>query len=308
MVFYFPLQKILMNQLFKKKCLIFGATGQIGFELCKFFINNNDVLIRQSNTDITNHSLITKEIENFKPDVLINATGYTNVDLAETEKDLCYEINYKSVKNIIQNISSSNCLFIHFSTDFVFDGKSNDPYTEKSEPNPLNFYGYSKLLADEEIINSLNNYFIFRVSWIYSNRRNNFYLKIINKLRTNKTINVVNDQFGKPTSAFFIAKVVYLLINKYLFDEKFKKYTSFGLYNLTPDNSVSWYNFSKEIKKKLITNNEHLINSKIIPVSSKYFITKAKRPSNSSLNNKKIKSVMNFKFPTWEELLYDLNI
>ncbi len=284
----------------KTKVLLFGSNGQLGLKIKEVISSNFKCeSFDREECDITNTQVVRKIISHNPNSILINCAAYTKVDQAEDDKNSCLSANYHAVKNMVNLCNEFNLLFIHFSTDYVFKGDNQKAYKETDEHLPINFYGESKKLADEYILSHANDFYLFRVSWVYDKKGRNFLNTIKNLLTEKIEIKVVNDQYGVPTSTSFIAEIVeYFLIN--LNQEKI----DYGLYNCVPNGFCNWYEFATLIKKLLQDKNKlKLANEKIIPVDSSTFKTRAKRPMNSLLDNNKIKESIEIKVNDWTHYL-----
>jgi len=269
------------------KILIFGSNGQVGVALSDLFFKENLILPTREDINLFKYRLLDSYIKKINPDLIINAAAYTNVDLAESERELAFILNRDVPKKIAIISKELNIPFIHFSTDYVFDGKKDIAYTELDKENPLSVYGISKFEGDQEIQLIGGNFFIFRISWVYSNVRKNFYLTIINMYKKNKKLKVINDQFGVPTSNYFIAENIHKIIPLL---SKSKP----GVYNLVPDGYCSWFDFAYEIIKKKYN------SSNISAISSKDYQFSAPRPANSILDNSKFKKTFMLEFNEWK--------
>ena len=260
--------------------LVTGSSGQIGSELKKISkkINAKWIFSSRNQIDYLNFNDITKKLNIISPNYIINCAAYTNVDNAEIDKDNAQKINYLAVKEISKWSSSNNCRLIHISTDYIFDGKNKSPIEENYPASPINFYGLTKLDAENTILKlNKQNSIILRTSWVYSSFGKNFVKAIINRMSSNNTLNVVNDQIGSPTYAEDIANAIITIINR--------KNWNFGIYNFTGNDELSWYEFAKYIKK--ISGHK----SKIFPISSDMTNNLASRPRYSRLDNRKIKRI-----------------
>lgn len=275
-----------------------GSSGQLGIDLLKTLNKIGSVTsLNKSNGDLLKLDELFKTFENIKPNVIVNAAAYTLVDKAEEENDLALKINYESIKEISTYCYKNNITLVHFSTDYVFDGKSEKPIKESHPTNPINFYGYTKELADNAIVNSRCNHFIFRISWVYSKHGKNFPNTIIELCSTKKIVSIVDDQFGSPTSTDFIAKVVADCLYK-----KIKNNIgSYGIYNLTTNGIVSWYEFATTIIEHAEKKGKRFLcpAKKLQPIKSSQFPTAAKRPIYSKLCNKKIIYVFSVDINSW---------
>ena len=194
-----------------KRVLVTGANGQLGLALQEAAKDSNlDLVFLDKNMlDITDTEAINEVFATKSFDVCINAAAYTHVDGAEANKELAYTINATAVETLAKACKQHDCWLIHISTDYVFDGKLDRPYTTSDNPNPLNVYGASKLAGEQAIQAVGGNYSIVRTSWLYSRYGNNFYTKLQGKVIAGKTLRVTSDQEGCPTSAEYLAS--YLL-------------------------------------------------------------------------------------------------
>jgi len=282
--------------------IILGANGQLGQELSIRLSDTNNLLtLTKKDCDIKDVISIEKKIKSFKPDFLINAAAYTDVDNSENFFELANEVNHKAVKNLAILANKYKFTLIHFSTDYIFNSKDKIPISEEYPKSPINKYGYSKLLGEEAIINTTKRFIILRVSWVYGKYGNNFPKKIINLAKENKTIDVVYDQIGSPTSTSLISYVVEKLIDKY----RNNNYED-NIFHLSPNGSCSWYDVSRHILKyiKKSTSNSNLFKLKEInPVRSSSFSTIAKRPKYSYLDNSKIKNFLEIEIEDWDVYL-----
>lgn len=278
------------------KTLVFGKSGQLGNQIYKDFKNNKDfIFLNKKEVDFCNPGTIKETIFKFKPKIVINAAAYTNVDLAEKEREKALTINGKALSIISDASREINALLIHFSTDYVFDGKSEKPYKEKDITNPINYYGCSKLFGEKYIINSGCNYIILRISWVISASGNNFIKKIFDLSKKNYELNVVSDQTGVPTSTQFISRIIKKLIREEFINKQ-------EIYHLVPDGSTNWYEISKKVVIFLEKQNYQILlkSTNINPVNTEDFKTEAKRPLYTLLSNAKIKKDLSLESENWE--------
>jgi len=265
----------------RSKVLVTGANGQLAKTLAKLY-NKNDhdldfVFATKKELDITLPKEVKKFIKNNNFDYCINCAAYTNVELAEKTPKVAIKINAEAVKNLAQVCLQTDTILIHISTDYVFDGKKETPYTEEDVPNPLNKYGKSKLLGEQNIQKTLKKYFIIRTSWLYSNFGKNFLKTVVNNINDDKNLQIISSQKGAPTSTYNLAKFIYFLTNN--------KITDYGIFHFTDKDIVSWYDFSKAIVNTHNKSKLHLISNTNISFS------KIIRPNYSALNNTKRLSV-----------------
>lgn len=276
--------------------LVFGKNGQIASELNLILKDARFAGSLECNFENKDNVENFLENLNIKPDIIINASAYTNVDLAEDEKEKCLKINFEAVKTISEFCKRNNIILIHYSTDYIFDGNGEDAFLENNTENlnPLNYYGETKLLA-ENYIRSLDfSFYIIRTSWVYSRFGNNFVKKITQLLKEKEELSIINDQFGSPTWARNIAEITLEFI---------KRRPPFGIYHLTDDGFTNWYQFAFEIKENLIKKGEKLLNKNLKEISSQFYKTKAKRGRNSKLSKDKIKNNLNIKLKNWKDSL-----
>jgi dTDP-4-dehydrorhamnose reductase len=276
----------------KTKILVTGANGQLakcikGLEAN--FLNFKISFKNSSELDITNPNQVNDVFKNNRFDWCINCAAYTNVEKAEIETEKAFNINQLGIKNIALACRDYNTKLIHVSTDFVFDGKASEAYTEKDEPNPINVYGLSKLKGEKELQSILNEYFIVRTSWLYSKYGSNFLTTMLKLAETKSEINVVSDQIGTPTYAMDLASFVLNIIK---LDAK-----KYGIYNYSNQGETSWYDFASEIFKTCKA------STKVKPITSSNYPTLVKRPKFSVLDKTKIKNTFNISIPHWKDSL-----
>ena len=272
------------------KILVLGKTGQLASTLRNFEKKNNDTLFKyiflgRDEIEFENLTNLEDYFKEYNPEIVINAVGYTAVDLAESKSFDAFKINATSLTEISIFCKKYNSVLIHISTDYVFDGKKTLPYEESDETNPINVYGKSKLLGEKIIQRFTDKFVIIRVSWVYSNYGKNFLNTILEKSKTNEELTIVNDQIGGPTSTIQIAKVLEIFCKKISNCEE-----PFGIYHLSGEPYISWYKFAKDIVS--IATDYNLIKDTVIkPISSDDFQSPAIRPKYSGLSNEKIKSI-----------------
>ncbi len=271
-----------------QKVLILGANGMLGHELAEVFFENNPILWDKAELDITKKEDVFKKLSDLKPTLIINSAAYTDVDGAESNVDLAMKINGEAIGYLAEAAKALGAIFIHFSTDYVFDGEKKQGYIESDKPNPINVYGESKLLGENLLQEKGEMYYLIRSSWLYGKNGKNFVDTILNKAKTEKFLSVVNDQIGHPTYSKDLAEAVKNLIEKSM---------PCGIYHLsneTEDFGVSWYDFAKRaISIKAL-------NTEIRPCATKDFPRPAKRPKFGALVNTKF-----VKLRDWQTALAD---
>jgi dTDP-4-dehydrorhamnose reductase len=256
------------------KTLIIGASGMLGSDLCKVF--PDAVKLTHRELDITNREQVVESILKIKPDVVINAAAYTNVDGCEDNQELAFQANGYGPGYIAEACSKIGATLVHFSTDYIFDGYRTE-YVESDTPNPINVYGRSKLLGEQEIAEKLDDYRIIRISWLFGAHGKNFVDTMLKLSGEMAEVKVVNDQFGKPTYTVDLANKVMDIIE-----------LEPGVYHTTNEGVCSWYEFASAF----IDN--------AVPCTSEEFPRKAKRPKYSVLVSTKTESMRH-----WEEALKD---
>ena len=275
--------------------LVTGSNGQLGNEL-RLVVDEKDKINNYSFTDVADLDITNKnDVSNFfvtnNIDIVVNCAAYTNVDKAEDDKEKADLINYIGPKNLAEVCRERNGFLIHISTDYVFDGTKNTPYTESDETKPLGVYGETKLRGENAILNSGCDYVIIRTSWLYSSFGNNF-LKTMKKLTAEKeSLKVVFDQVGTPTYAGDLATVIHKIIIKN--DKEIKN----QVYHFSNEGVCSWYDFTVAINEAL----GH--NCKVLPCHSNEFPSKVTRPSFSVLDKTKIKEALRIENKHWREAM-----
>ena len=275
--------------------LVTGSNGQLGNEL-RLIVEekdkvNNYFFTDVEELDITNKSSVSQFLHANKIDIVVNCAAYTNVDKAEDESEIADLINHIGVKNLAESCKERDGFLIHISTDYVFDGTKNTPYTETDKTKPLGVYGETKLRGENAILNSGCEYVIIRTSWLYSAFGNNF-LKTIQRLTAEKeNLKVVFDQVGTPTYAGDLANVIYTIIQRDGADIKNQ------IFHFSNEGVCSWYDFAVAINEA----SKHSCN--IQPCHSDEFPTKVLRPHFSVLDKSKIKKDFGLEIPHWRTSL-----
>jgi len=284
------------------KILIIGKNGQLGKSINKAVSKVDKFFqfdfVGREELDLSNFDNIDSFFNNHAYDVVINCAAYTNVDMAENETDLSNAINNLAVKKIAQIAKKESFKFIHVSTDYVFSGEINRPYTEKDIPSPINAYGRSKLEGELAIIDILdNNAVIIRTSGLYSEFGNNFVNTMLGLENQKKEIYVVSDQIFSPTNARDLAEAILTIVNT----EKFKTKTQkTQIYQYCSSNACSWFDFANEIFR--LSNNSTRIN----PIQLVDYPALANKPIYSVLNSSKIEKEFGLRVLDWKESLESL--
>lgn len=270
------------------KILITGAKGQLGSILEQKLTEGSIVKAFSSKQlDITQKDKVFECIASEKPDVVINCASYNKVDQAEYDRLNAEAVNTTAISYLVEACNSIKSKLVHISTDFVFDGIKNIPYIETDIPNPLNYYGHTKLAGEKILSRFSENYLLIRTSWLYSGLPNNF-VHVITKLAMQREqIRVVNDQIGTPTNAYDLADQIINLIG----------IEASGLFHCSGEGQCSWYEFARAIVEK------EKITCDIIPVSTKEYGQKVIRPAFSVLDNRLLKETTGKPMSTWQDSL-----
>lgn len=255
------------------RLIILGAGGMLGQELARVFGDFEVTALDRHEIDITKNGKVEKEIGRVKPDVIINAAAYTDVDGAESNRETAFEVNELGVRNLAVAAKKTGAKLVHFSTDYVFPGDKKEGYKEDDLPGPAeNTYGESKLAGEKVLRKSGVEYYLVRTAWLYGAGGKNFVDTILRLATEKNELRVVNDQFGSPTWAADLARAI-----KELVEEKYEP----GVYHLVNDGVASWYEFAREIMK--LRNK----NTMVVPVTTQEFPRPATRPKYSILINTK---------------------
>lgn len=287
------------------KIFLTGKNGQLGYQLGCDLKKSHEVIATDRDTlDLKDTQSIEDKIYKIKPDLIINTAAYTNVDKAETEKDLAYEVNALGPKALTKAAKALDIPIIHISTDYIFDGSKKNSYEEEDEANPLSVYGKTKWQG-EEFVRQYLKHFILRTSWVFSSQGNNF-LKTIIKLAQEKiSLNVVDDHWGTPTSVKTLSEAIQVIIKS--FDKK-NNLEVYGTYHVTSQGEANWYLYTRKILDVLESFKMELKLKKneIHPIPSSKYPQDAVRPKNSRMNTTKFKNTFMLEFPQWENEVEDV--
>ena len=283
-----------------KTILITGAKGMLGQELtrqlCKLPTTDYKLsLTDREEMDITDNKAVDKLISAEKPDYIVHAAAYVEVDKAEQEKALCKKINVDGTKNIALAAQKVKAAMIYISTDYVFDGKINRPYKETDKTNPLGVYAKTKLEGEKQVAKYCKKHYIFRVSWLFGKveGKTNFVDKMI-ELSNKGPIKVINDQIGSPTNTGDLAKAISTLIARH---QKAKPRPAYGIYHFSGTGETTRFEFTKEIFR------QKKIKTKLSPITTSEFFAKSERPAYSYLDKTKIEKALTIKVEPWQNML-----
>ena len=278
------------------KILVTGALGQLGREISKLADSSEHTYIYTdvracegvSSLDITDAAAVNAAVQGI--DVIVNCAAYTDVNKAEGDAQAARMVNALAPAVLAEAAKAAGAMLIHVSTDYVFDGQTNVPYTEDAARNPLGVYGRTKMEGEDAILKSGCRHLIFRTSWLYSNTGKNFFLTMAELTASKPELKVVVDQVGTPTYAYDLAYLITYIIEENLLDRN-------GVYNYSDEGVCAWYDFASEINSLL----GH--TCRIVPCRSEEYPTPAERPHYSVLDKSKVKRDFGIEIPYWRHSL-----
>ncbi|WLQ15473.1 dTDP-4-dehydrorhamnose reductase [Hahella aquimaris] len=285
--------------------MVTGATGQLGWELARSLSMLGRVhALDRRQCDLNDPGSLRAVVRDIKPDVIVNAAAYTAVDKAESDMLGAMRVNSESVAILAEEAKSYGALFVHYSTDYVFNGEKRTPYVETDPVCPINSYGESKLSGEKLIEQIGGDYLIFRTSWVYAARGKNFLLTMLNLAQSRETLSVVSDQRGAPTWARDLAQMTLLSAYKSIRAMKDDGFES-GIYNLASSGETSWHGFAtyliEEFRSQLREDAGRVIVNEINEVTSDFYKTDAKRPAYSKLDASRFEETFQVCMPDWKD-------
>lgn len=273
------------------KILVLGHMGMLGTDIAGKLSGSHDVIGKDiEDFDVTDKEDCRRVIIESGADIVINAAAYTNVDECEDNQETCFTVNADGVKNVARSCTEQGIKIVHFSTDYVFDGTQDTPYTEDFPTNPINIYGQSKLQGEQYLREYSNNYILIRTAWLYGKNGKNFVDTIIEKAQIERSLRVVDDQIGSPTYTVDLASAVELLIER----------NHTGIFHITNRGTCSWYQFALKILEYA-----DVKNVTVEPVPSDTFPRKALRPHYSVLSCRKFFHTTQRTMRFWQIALKD---
>ncbi|MCD4560288.1 dTDP-4-dehydrorhamnose reductase [Lelliottia nimipressuralis] len=280
--------------------LLFGKTGQVGWELQRALapLGNLIALDVQSKDycgDFSNPEGIAETVRAIKPDVIVNAAAHTAVDKAESERDFAELLNATSVEAIAKEAAKIDAWVVHYSTDYVFPGDGETPWQETDATEPLNVYGQTKLNGEKALQANCAKHLIFRTSWVYAGKGNNFAKTMLRLAKERTELSVINDQIGAPTGAELLADCTAHAIRVAL-----AKPEVAGLYHLVASNTTTWYDYAALVFEQAREAGIELAIEKLNAVPTSAYPTPAKRPQNSRLNTEKFQRNFDLVLPSWD--------
>lgn len=277
------------------RILVTGANGQLGWELSQLaasYPKFQFVMVDRSVLDLSKPETINAVLDSIAPDVIINPAAYTAVDKAETEKELAYTINAKSVEVMAAYAAAKQIPFISYSTDYVFTGDASSPYTTDTTIAPLNFYGSTKADGESLAFAANPNTIIIRTSWVFSSHGNNFVKTMMRFMKERDSLNIVADQKGRPTYAKDLAIATMKMIEAIDAGKTIK-----GVYHFANQGETTWFDFAKKIQSVAG------LTCEVNPIKTIDFPTPAKRPAYSVLDTSRIEKELGIQIPNWETAL-----
>jgi len=285
------------------RVLILGATGQLGMELQRCFAGTAPlVALGREGLDLGVPADIRELVERVRPDVILNAAAYTAVDRAESDKERAFAVNGRGPRLLAEAALRANALLVHYSTDYVFDGRKYEPWSEDDATRPLNVYGASKLEGEAAIRHVGGRYLIFRTSWVYGPQGRNFLFTMLRLGRESHELNLVSDQVGAPTTSMELARATRTIVDGVLEGRYGSPAEWAGVYHMTCEGSTTWCGFAQAIFQRagaLLEGHKPRVN----PIPSRDYPTPARRPENSVLSNARLHERFGVQLAPWESAL-----
>jgi dTDP-4-dehydrorhamnose reductase len=285
------------------KILLFGANGQVGWELQRSLSPLGELIALDRHSaelcgDLADLRGVAETVRQVAPDVIVNAAAYTAVDKAEGDANNAHAINAVAPGVLAQAASVAGAWLVHYSTDYVFDGSGSKPWVETDPTGPLNVYGKTKLEGEQLIARHCAKHLIFRTSWVYAARGGNFAKTMLRLAQERDTLNVINDQFGAPTGADLIADVTAHAIAQVL-----RQLSQAGLYHLVAGGETTWFDYAKHVVAQSIHAQvaPEIIVKNINPVATSAFPAAAQRPHNSRLDTAKLRQTFGLRLAPWQQ-------
>lgn len=280
--------------------LLFGKTGQVGWELQRSLAPLGNLIALDVNSteycgDFSNPESVAETVRCIRPDVIVNAAAHTAVDKAESEPEFASLLNAKSVEAIAREAAKIDAWVVHYSTDYVFPGDGDTPWVETDSTAPLNVYGQTKLDGEIALRENCPKHLIFRTSWVYAGKGNNFAKTMLKLAKTRNELSVINDQFGAPTGAELLADCTAHAIRIALVQPQVA-----GLYHLVAGGETCWHDYAALVFAEAREAGVELALNKLNSVATESFPTPAKRPHNSRLSTEKFQRTFGLVLPEWE--------
>ncbi|ESS71588.1 dTDP-4-dehydrorhamnose reductase RfbD [Methyloglobulus morosus KoM1] len=286
------------------RILLTGGTGQVGWELARTLMPLGEVIaVDRSQADLSDLNTLKGIVEQHQPHVIVNPAAYTAVDKAESESELAFLVNAEAPRVLAEEANKIGALLVHYSTDYVFDGSKNTPYTENDATHPINVYGQSKLAGEQAIQSAGGDYLILRTSWVYASRGSNFLRTIMRLAAEREELKIVADQIGTPTWARLIAEVTVHVVRQSVFEQQSGIFNS-NAYHLTASGETSWHGFAQKIVDIVREQGKAELKNQVIhPIPTTDYPLPAKRPANSRLSNERLEQQFGLVMPSWDNAL-----
>jgi dTDP-4-dehydrorhamnose reductase len=291
------------------RVLVTGAAGQVGADVVRMLEGRAEVVAHdRTSLDLARPEAIVERMREARPRLVVNAGAYTAVDRAESEPDLAHAVNARAPGVLADEARRLGALLVHYSTDYVFDGRKAAPYEEGDATDPLNVYGASKLAGERAIAGSGCEHVILRTSWVYAPRGRNFMLTMLSLAATREEIRVVADQRGAPTSSRELARATLALFGAVaprhpLTNEDLARVASrSGLYHATAGGETTWFGFAEAIFREWSRHRGAAFRApRLVPIPTRDYPTPARRPANSVLSNERLQRTFGIRLAPWNE-------
>jgi len=284
------------------RVLLLGAGGQLGMELKRKLDAESELTaLARTDLDFTDEDAIRAAVRLTKPEIVVNAAAYTAVDKAESESELCAQVNAVAPGVIADEIGKTNGWLIHYSTDYVFDGSGNKPWLESDATGPLGVYGQTKLDGELAIAATGCRHVILRTSWVYAAEGRNFLHTMLRLGKEREQLKIVDDQIGAPTTAEALTEATQVVLRRLISSKT--SASPAGVYHLTCGGSTSWCGFAKAIFEAFSSRQRV---PEVLPIPSEAYPTPAKRPRNSRLCCDKFFGQFGYCMPEWRDALRDV--
>jgi dTDP-4-dehydrorhamnose reductase len=302
----------------KPTILLTGKTGQLGSELSPLLVKLGEVVApERKDLDLLDFGQIRRIMQQVKPQLVVNAAGYTAVDAAETDQAQALATNAEGPNLLALEAKKLGAVLIHFSTDYVFDGSKNAPYVETDSPNPINAYGRTKLAGEQAIRDSGAAHLIFRTSWLYSTHGRNFPLQVLRLATEREELKIIDDQVGAPTCARDVAEATTRILDGMFAGTKSSVNVAevSGTYHMSAAGQATWFKFAKAILEQAshvrhvppwltaAINGHPLLATRVLPISTEEFHSPTRRPAYSVLSNSRLMQIFAVVLPDWHTQL-----
>ena len=297
--------------------LLTGKTGQLGSELCRLLPElGNVVAPERDELDLGKPDAIRRMMRAIKPQLVINAAAYTAVDAAESDEPVAFAVNAEAPRQLALEAKEIGAVFVHFSTDYIFDGSKKAPYLETDAPNPVNAYGRTKLAGEQAIRESGAAHLLFRASWLYATHGRNFLRTVLRLATERDELRIVDDQVGAPTCAQDLAQATTSILRTLVESKEGISPDVSGTYHMTAAGHVTWYEFARAILDEArgcrqslpwldsVTQGHRLRARTVVPISTEEYRAPARRPAYSVLSNARLAERFGVNLPDWRTQLH----